>query len=56
MKINLNLLTFEQYAKKIGVSKKTIYNRFKQGTLTNVRIHYIGKQPHIIETNQLTKK
>jgi len=53
MNIKIDLLTFEQYAKKIGVSKKTIYNRFKAGTLTNVKISYIGKQPYIIEQTKL---
>ena len=45
--MKLTIYTFEQYAKEIGVSKKTIYNRFKNGTLENVKIIYIGKQPHI---------
>jgi len=53
--MKLKIYTFEQYAKEIGVSKKTIYNRYKNGTLENVKIIYIGKQPHIAKMTTLTK-
>jgi hypothetical protein len=40
------LITFEQYAEIHSLTKKTIYNRFKNGTL-NETIIYKGKQPLI---------
>ena len=41
------ILTFEQYAKHIGCSKKTIYNRYKKNQLDKNNIIYINNQPHI---------
>jgi len=39
-----NLLTFEQYAEKKGISLKTVYNRIKAGMLRQV---IVGKSKYL---------
>jgi hypothetical protein len=45
--MKVEILTFQLYAERKKISVKTVYNRYKAGTLLE-EVILIGKQPHIV--------